>query len=543
MRWEREKREQEEAEAELQAILQASEESDRLREEIARRSVENHQTKPATIPFRDTSKVHGQKRKSMHVERSTRTVSGELPRKIVKGHKRATTMGPIHAGHSTAAPGSRSVLDETQNLQRSVPGKRDKTRTDYFALKARGIDPDTPIVPETSKSLLQKQQTQELQEKDANSSTRQFVCSPITKPPVPVFSPPPSTTNGGAHGMAPLPPPMPTGKVALPSSKRKLDDDDDLLRQVREVRKALEEDTKWFREETIQLEKEVAQQEELKRSQSRASSSDSPRVSVNGLARSANGYEYLPAPSAPGQSLSRTEERIQRTGAHGLATRYGASSRPSSSEYLAVSMSKQSAAALLKSQQAKSQPVRSMESRRKGKGKAVQRDGRYMPNGDGESEDSLEYEEESQHRAAGPRHLAKVSTSSQQSANDDENLAANALQGFQNQQQHPAFDLEEEESEGDPEDYYGGVDGDTEELEEEDEDEAEEEDELDDLPDQQDIAEKSSGLKGGHWLRSSASPDPERLTPAVLGGVQMSRGNSGTGTGTSVNDAVMLDSD
>jgi len=101
-------------------------------------------------------------------------------------------------------------------------------------------------------------------------------------------------------------------------------DEDPFLRQLREAREALSTDETWFKTHTSELEKEIDQQEDLRRSlgsNSNTSQDNSLAHSTNGFARSMTGYEYVPPELKPGQTLSRTEERIQRTGARGLANK------------------------------------------------------------------------------------------------------------------------------------------------------------------------------------------------------------------------------
>jgi hypothetical protein len=96
------------------------------------------------------------------------------------------------------------------------------------------------------------------------------------------------------------------------------------------------EQTEWFKQQSVTLEKEIDQEDELRKSQSSHDAGSS--LSSSGLAR-VNGYEYLPANTKPGFTISRTELRIRQTGAHGLATK----PLRSTSDYVPVAMSKKSA--------------------------------------------------------------------------------------------------------------------------------------------------------------------------------------------------------
>lgn len=114
--------------------------------------------------------------------------------------------------------------------------KSDTTHTDYFLLKARGIDPDTSIVPQTHKRARDEITTHEEREyiqpaahakrPRQNSETQLVVSNPST-----------------------------------PSAKRSTTNDDDdeaLFAQIRSVREALAESEQWMQSERQSLERTTA---------------------------------------------------------------------------------------------------------------------------------------------------------------------------------------------------------------------------------------------------------------------------------------------
>ena len=107
----------------------------------------------------------GTKRKR---ESSESRMKVDEPQRLWQKHKRSNTLAtsvmpasPSSNVHSrlrgdlvSTRAGDGSLLGDTlmRQARRLAPEmKSDTTRTDYFALKARGIDPNTPIVPRTKK--------------------------------------------------------------------------------------------------------------------------------------------------------------------------------------------------------------------------------------------------------------------------------------------------------------------------------------------------------------------------------------------------------
>jgi hypothetical protein len=556
-------------EAELEAIIQAKKEKERVQAEMLARSA-NEASPSVSNGVQQTA---GQKRKSIHVDRMEDSINGHTPRKIAKGHNRSKTVGHAQelfnssrsaanqASAITTTPQSRSSIfsgrsilngsGASQGLRRSLSGRKDTTRTDYFRLKAHGIDPDTPIVPDTKASLERKGRLEEVA--IAATRTRAQILSSTARPPVPRSSPQGAAASGTSGLNYSWTPPKRNIQTAPPSAAGKVDDDDDLLRRIREVREAMTEDAKWFKTQAVNIEKEIEGQEELRGSASQASTRPSPNPSASGLAR-ANGYEYLPGPEIPGSSLSRTEQRIRRTGAHGLAT------KPigGSGDYLAVAMSRDSAAKLnmgKPSQRAPEVP-RTTEKTRKGKRRMGEKDGKYIPQQS--DEDSEEREDDAElngldhHPEPRTNGKVRVTEATRRSAEPDEELAEEYTDAeeeddyVQKSLQQPQYIGYDEFEDGDTEDLYEDGDDEQEQYDEHEEGEEgdgeeEEADEGGSLPHQQ--GQKGQGQPVGYWLRSSVTPE-RGLTPNGAGQM-MSRASSGmgTGTGASADDALILDSD
>ena len=567
--------------AELEAILHAKKEKERIQAEMLARStngsnqssltdVSSEVARQSTIP-----RITGQKRKGIHVDDAETPKNRETPRKIAKGHSRSRTMGSADELFYSSKPATRqtstskmtpqshssiysgrSVLNPSgvsQDLRGSLSGRKDTTRTDYFRLKALGIDPDTPMVPDT-KTSLERKRNREQENTITASRTRARTLSATVRPPVPRFSPQGARAieTSGLH-QSRTPPNAAQHKATTPPAAMG-DDDDDLLRQARKVRETMSEGAEWYKTYAVNIEKEIEEHEELRRSLSQASTTSSPHPSTSGLAM-VNGYEYLPGPEIPGRSLSRTEQRIRRTGARGLAT------KPigGSGDYLAVAMSKESAAKLNVEKQSRSraEAPHSTEKAKKGKRKMGENDGRYVPpHSDEDSEkldDDIELDRTHRQRQLYTNGKVRATETKHHLPQPDEEVAEDGddaeegddVQESLEQSHYAGYDQFEG---GDTDDLYEDGDDD-EELYDEDEDseegDADEEEEADgvgSLPYRQ--GQKVHGQSLGYWLRSSVTPE-RGLTPNGGGAQMMSRASSGigTGTGASVDDALVLDSD
>ena len=320
-------------------------------------------------------------------------------------------------------------------------------------------------------------------------------------------------------------------------------------------------DTAWFKQQATQIEKEVELLEESRHSASQATSRDSPFPSNHGLrggfAR-VNGYEYLPNQSKNDQSLSRTEQRIRRTGARGLATKPIGGTK----DYLAVAMSKRTARALGESQQPESniEAAQTIQNKQKGKRKLDEKEAGYRPeesDGDDEElEDAVDTTLRHHARKAlqngtkaaptpapayqysTPAQSAEEEYNEEESEGDEDDYVQESLEN-PDQEAYDAYDHVNGLEGGDTDEFYEGADEEDEDQEGEGSLEEEAEDQVGDLPEHQ------TPEQGRYWLRSSATPEPaDRLTPKI-GGREMSRASSGVGSGTgaTAEDAFVLDSD
>lgn len=130
-----------------------------------------------------------------------------------------------------------------RQARRLAPNARsDTTRTDYFQLKARGIDPDTPVVPSTKKRT-----RDEMEIEGAESSMGTVLLSPRST----------QSTRLSASQSATQTQPNP------PKASGSADDDDEeLFAQIRSVREALAESEQWCRSERESIEKSMTPQPE-----------------------------------------------------------------------------------------------------------------------------------------------------------------------------------------------------------------------------------------------------------------------------------------
>lgn len=560
------------SENELLAILEAKQEKERIQAEMSARGSRESSPRIGAPLFplvNDCQRKAGKKRKSIHVDLAENLANRDAPRKVAKGHRRSRTAG--HAGDFSAQSNGSSQSVPTQSnssvfsgrfilspsrsqgLRRSLSGRKDTTRTDYFRLKALGIDPETPMVPETKASLERKRQ----REGEAVYTGKQRVrpLSSPARPSVPQFSTTSETRNGTSAPSYSWQQSRSVTQTAAPAAPAKVgdhdEDDDDFLRQIREVRATMSADAEWFKTQATQIEKEVQEQEEeLRRSASRASSKELHNASVKGLTQ-VNGYEYLPSQSTSMNGLSRTEQRIRRTGAHGLATKPIGGTK----DYLAVAMSKQSARAQGGISQPHSPHVagHAAEKKPKGKRKMGEKDSRYVPRQpDEESEEEGEGANslfESQPVLAlnqTNHHLQPNEVVEEEDEHNDDDQEQD--DDVQESLEYPPYEVVNSYGDangmdsGDTDEFYEGGDDEDEDGEAQEEDlEPEEDDEVGELP----RHVQQTPKQGGYWLRSSATPEPaDKLSPNT-GGREMSRASSGMGTatGASADDAYVLDSD
>ncbi|KAK5954710.1 actin cytoskeleton and mitosis protein [Knufia fluminis] len=359
-----EKKRREEAESaelqEAQAFRKHMQEAQKKRHEEAERKQKEKQAQlqaqqALNPPSTNPAQKAGQKRKMLANSTSQSNIQGIAMSPM---HKRSRTLGSsgdnevLRASNSLPARSPRATLTGSTDLRRSISQKSlrqsisqqrlDQTQTDYFRLKAHGVDPDTPLIPETAAQVAARKQREEEHRQSVDDRVFKRSRSALDR-----SSSRSSTPSSPAQSARSMPPPTSVPRstsTSQPSVQTtSAADEDPYLRQLREAREALSTDETWFKTHTSELEKEIEQQEEFRRSfgsQSNTSQDNSFTQSTNGFARSVSGYEYVPPELQPGQTLSRTEERIRRTGARGLANKpIGGTPRP-------VAMSRRTASQL-----------------------------------------------------------------------------------------------------------------------------------------------------------------------------------------------------
>lgn len=197
-------------------------------------------------------------------ERKREDLSGSAdqgtPRRTKIHHKRSRIIGDSIMSappHATARTPYKSRVDVSKvkdgsllsdilikQARRLAPNARsDTTRTDYFQLKALGIDPDTTVIPST------KKRTRDEMESDGAKSamgTALLNSSPAHSTRLSVSQP--------ATQMQPR----------LPKVSRSEDDDDEeLFAQIRSVREALAESEQWCKSERQTIERSMTPQPEI----------------------------------------------------------------------------------------------------------------------------------------------------------------------------------------------------------------------------------------------------------------------------------------
>lgn len=200
----------------------------------------------------------GTKRKR---EDSGRSVDQVTPKHMKIHHKRSRTVGgnsimsapplpmtrtPYKSRMDVSKVKDRSLLSDilVRQARRLAPNARsDTTRTDYFQLKALGIDPDTLGVPSTKKRT-----RDEMEIDGAENSMGTISLSP--------------GSTQSIHLSASQPAALVQPKSAKVS--RSADDgDEELFAQIRSVREALAESEQWCRSERQSIEKSMTPQPEI----------------------------------------------------------------------------------------------------------------------------------------------------------------------------------------------------------------------------------------------------------------------------------------
>lgn len=411
------------SEEELQSILQAAKEKAEIQatqqRESLERSVEarspilNGNILPKMPPL-----TAGKKRKSLpNQDRDSSTSTGPQP--SINGHKRSRTVSQldeempghrfsVSPTHTSKRPfassvfSGRSILldypDSTEIQAAARQRKVDRTHTDYFRLKARGLDPETTSTPHTNESLDRKRKIEDDEKSSRDSNLtwlgRRKRGSTMTEKMNPLLARAlrsQSTTlpTSSPRACSPSTPRIasmsPSLKVSLPPRKSTVvgGDDDDLLRQLREVRNALSDDTSWFREQAERFEEEERRSSELESDPGRQQSLRLSTFSDSVGSSLVNGYNFT---SSARGVLSRSEQRLRSTGGYGLATKPVEDYLPGGPRYIPA-MSKKGAAAFqarTSSQGSNKEPELGVTNKQKGKRKVVDPTYRYESDEDDE---------------------------------------------------------------------------------------------------------------------------------------------------------------
>ena len=211
------------------------------------------------------------------------------PRRIKTHHKRSRTVASVSSSDPTNRYGSPTRKGRSSSPARlSFIGRTDTTHTDYFRLKALGLDPDTPMVPLTS--------TKRSRDKKTIGSEKRSKQSPH-QDTTEVRSGDTAVSQGGRHHGTQTPP------RSHPTTQTDDDSDEALFARLRQVRSAISDSITWFQSERAKSER-----------------------------TSSGGYE-APLNETPAQKRlrelkttpSRTEQRLRATGAHGLLPKAWAS--------------------------------------------------------------------------------------------------------------------------------------------------------------------------------------------------------------------------
>ena len=136
-----------------------------------------------------------------------------------------------------------SMLYETlmNQARKVIPNaKSDTTRTDYFRLKALGIDPDTPVVPSTKKRNWDTAQLNG-DSRSSTSSSLPHSLSTLASKPSPAGPPTQKLHNASNPALAE-------------------DEDEALFAQLRSIREALAESQQWMQSERQSIERSMTPQ-------------------------------------------------------------------------------------------------------------------------------------------------------------------------------------------------------------------------------------------------------------------------------------------
>lgn len=322
------------------ATVQAKVKANLEREQKEKREIERRK-KGAAANAAKASQIAGRKRKSDASEQNSETRLDLAGRPYTPRHKRSKTETHIdsdqdsddayerHQVRYTATPQhsvgrslfSRALSAYGTRLASELPLRRsiDNTKTDYFRLKALGIDPETPLVPLTARQVeyrLEKAEAEKARRAaepkpwQGNSTLRRLSNG------LPAWGMPKLTD----FEMPPPAKPLPRPVLVPETPKTTTSSIEELLDKLKRARQEQEADTDWFKAQRRELEQQVDLAEQSIQVHQTIERRNSSQTDSSGLIRSQLGYEFVPAQSKPGHTLSRTEQRIRHTGARGLAT-------------------------------------------------------------------------------------------------------------------------------------------------------------------------------------------------------------------------------
>lgn len=219
------------------------------------------------------------------------------PPKISKPHHRRSSpvtthartrilrrsQGPSNDSKMTSADPQDTKFFQHLGFKRaraSISGRSDTTRTDYFRLKALGVDPDTPVVPRTiERRSLADAKYLDKERTDPSQTFSHADLSHLGR----------KTQIGGDTSST-------TSQQLLDTEEGGEDSDEALFAQMRSVNNTLSESISWFRAEGAK---------------SQLASNSGEERAPNETVKQKRLREFTTTPS-------RTEQRLRRTGAHGL---------------------------------------------------------------------------------------------------------------------------------------------------------------------------------------------------------------------------------
>ena len=218
---------------------------------------------------------HPIKRGDPYQKRSSTAVNHAPSRGPERANRHVGDTKLNSAGLSTHS--QNAILEKARAL---VSGKMDTTRTDYFRLKALGIDTDTPLVPRSvRKNSLANTNHEEEKQRDSHpllehgDRSQDYAKTHKTDDTYPIASQQPQDMT-----------------------QENDDSDEALLAQMRGVRGMMSDSISWFKAEGTK---------------SKSTSSGGEKQASHETAKQKRLREFATTPS-------RTEQRLRRTGGHGL---------------------------------------------------------------------------------------------------------------------------------------------------------------------------------------------------------------------------------